>query len=135
MDGAALQDAAPAHAKAFEGMDAKGVLSLADSRSSMPGLEKAISTVPPSTVLDVYNSMAKFAASSGATVVLGNTVLVPPPSTSFREAAPLPALAPGTATLGAAGGRARRCDRRRGRQAFRGGLPLHAGGPLELESL
>merc|ERR1719510_60304 len=56
MDGAALQEAALAHAKAIEGMDAKGVLSQADFEAINTGLGKAIASVPASTVMDVYNS-------------------------------------------------------------------------------
>jgi len=64
MDGAALQDAAKAHAKAIEGMDAKGVLSQADFEAINAGLGKAIASVPTGTVMDVYNSMAKLVGSS-----------------------------------------------------------------------
>merc|ERR1719208_65749 len=74
MDGAALQDAAKAHAKAIEGMDAKGVLSLADFEAINAGLGKAISTVPTSTVMDVYNSMAKFIGSAPVPNKLYSTV-------------------------------------------------------------
>merc|ERR1712050_787568 len=64
MDGAALQEAAKAHAKAIQGMDEKGVLSQADFEAINTGLGKAISSVPTSTVMDVYNSMAKLVGSS-----------------------------------------------------------------------
>merc|ERR1712050_290449 len=60
MDGASLQEAAKAHVKAIEGMSEKGVLSLADFTAINTGLGKAIASVPTSTVMDVYNSMAKF---------------------------------------------------------------------------
>merc|ERR1719446_1076755 len=50
MDGAALREAASAHAKAIEGMDAKGVLSQADFEAINTGLGKAIASVPTSTV-------------------------------------------------------------------------------------
>merc|ERR1711918_297569 len=46
MDGAALREAASAHAKAIEGMDAKGVLSQADFEAINTGLGKAIASVP-----------------------------------------------------------------------------------------
>merc|ERR1719343_1144461 len=59
MDGAALKEAAQAHVKAIEGMDAKGVLSEADFAAINAGLGKAIASVPTSKVMDVYNSMAK----------------------------------------------------------------------------
>merc|ERR1712151_1380945 len=42
MDGASLKEAANAHAKAIEGMDAKGVLSESDFASINAGLGKAI---------------------------------------------------------------------------------------------
>merc|ERR1719238_2096520 len=64
MDGGALRDAAKAHAKAIEGMDAKGVLSQADFEAINAGLGKAIASVPTSTVMDVYNEMAKLVGSS-----------------------------------------------------------------------
>ena len=59
MDGAALKEAAKAHVKAIEGMDAKGVLSQSDFASINAGLGKAIASVPTSKVMDVYNSMAQ----------------------------------------------------------------------------
>merc|ERR1711920_226555 len=59
MDGAALQEAAKAHVKAIDGMDAKGVLSQADFEAINAGLGKAVASVPTSKVMDVYNSMAK----------------------------------------------------------------------------
>merc|ERR1712224_353904 len=64
MDGAALREAASAHAKVIEGMDAKGVLSQADFEAINTGLGKAIASVPTSTVMDVYNEMAKLVGSS-----------------------------------------------------------------------
>merc|ERR1719493_355947 len=50
MDGAALQEAARAHVKAIEGVDAKGVLSQADFEAINAGLGKAIASVPTGTV-------------------------------------------------------------------------------------
>merc|ERR1712061_582335 len=64
MDGAALKEAANAHLKAIEGVDANGVLSQADFEAINTGLGKAIASVPTSTVMDVYNSMAKLVGSS-----------------------------------------------------------------------
>merc|ERR1719356_1128643 len=66
MDGGALKEAAMAHAKAIEGMDAKGVLSQADFEAINTGLGKAIASVPTNTVMDVYNEMAKLVGSSPA---------------------------------------------------------------------
>merc|ERR1719325_111584 len=68
MDGAALQEAAKAHAKAIEGMDAKGVLSLADFTAINAGLGKAISSVPnklystvnPNDAQAAYNALLEF---------------------------------------------------------------------------
>merc|ERR1719432_585946 len=64
MDGAALKEAAQAHVKAIEGVDAKGVLSQADFEAINAGLGKAIASVPTSKVMDVYNSMASLIGSS-----------------------------------------------------------------------
>merc|ERR1712061_370020 len=64
MDGASLKEAAMAHVKAIEGMDSKGVLSQADFEAINTGLGKAIASVPTSTVMDVYNEMAKLVGSS-----------------------------------------------------------------------
>merc|ERR1712048_201143 len=64
MDGAALKEAAQAHVKAIEGVDAKGVLSQSDFAAINAGLGKAIASVPTSKVMDVYNSMAGLIGSS-----------------------------------------------------------------------
>merc|ERR1712176_1384510 len=64
MDGAALKEAAQAHVKAIDGVDAKGVLSQADFEAINAGLGKAIASVPTSKVMDVYNSMAGLIGSS-----------------------------------------------------------------------
>merc|ERR1712061_877851 len=64
MDGAALKEAAQAHVKAIDGMDAKGVLSQGDFEAINAGLGKAIASVPTSKVMDVYNSMAGVVGSS-----------------------------------------------------------------------
>merc|ERR1712190_6375 len=57
MDGGALKEAAEAHVKAINGVDAKGVLSQADFEAINAGLGKAIASVPSSAVMDVYNAM------------------------------------------------------------------------------
>merc|ERR1711953_667844 len=64
MDGAALKEAAAAHVKAIEGMDAKGVLSQSDFEAINAGLGKAIASVPTSKVMDVYNAMGGVIGSS-----------------------------------------------------------------------
>merc|ERR1712228_674199 len=64
MDGAALKEAAQAHVKAIEGMDAKGVLSQGDFEAINAGLGKAIASVPTSKVMDVYNAMGSVLGSS-----------------------------------------------------------------------
>merc|ERR1711982_66587 len=64
MDGGALREAALAHAKAIEGMDAKGVLSQADFQAINAGLGKAIASAGTSATMDVYNAMAKLVGSS-----------------------------------------------------------------------
>merc|ERR1712099_42081 len=64
MDGGALKEAAEAHVKAINGVDAKGVLSQSDFEAINAGLGKAIASVPTSKVMDVYNSMAGLIGSS-----------------------------------------------------------------------
>merc|ERR1711915_53278 len=64
MDGAALKEAAQAHVKAIEGVDAKGVLSQADFQAINAGLGKAIASAGTSATMDVYNAMAKLVGSS-----------------------------------------------------------------------
>lgn len=61
MDGAALKEAAMAHVKAIERMDKNGVLTQADFEATLAGLGKAISSVPGSSVMDVYREMANLA--------------------------------------------------------------------------
>merc|ERR1712056_5815 len=56
------------------GMDAKGVLTLADFEAINAGLGKAISSVPTGTVMDVYNQMAKLIGSSPVPNKLYSTV-------------------------------------------------------------
>merc|ERR1740138_343927 len=68
MDGAALQEAANAHAKAIEGLDAKGLLSQGDFQAINAGLGKAIapvpnylySTVDPQNAQAAYNALLEF---------------------------------------------------------------------------
>merc|ERR1712187_277168 len=74
MDGAALKEAAQAHVKAIEGMDAKGVLTQADFEAINAGLGKAIASVPTSKVMDVYNSMAGLIGNSPVPNYLYSTV-------------------------------------------------------------
>jgi len=74
MDGAALKEAAQAHVKAIEGIDAKGVLTQADYAAINAGLGKAISSVPTSKVMDVYNAMAKLIGDSPVPNKLFSTV-------------------------------------------------------------
>merc|ERR1711920_1207290 len=64
MDGGALKEAAEAHVKAINGVDAKGVLSQADFEAINAGLGKAIASVPTSKVMDVYNAMSGVIGSS-----------------------------------------------------------------------
>jgi len=64
MDGGALREAALAHAKAIEGMDAKGVLTQADFQAINTGLGKAIASAGTQATMDVYNEMAKLVGSS-----------------------------------------------------------------------
>jgi len=59
MDGAALKEAALAHAKAIQNMDARGVLTQEDFVAINAGLGKAIASVPTAKVMDVYNTLAK----------------------------------------------------------------------------
>merc|ERR1711988_1271379 len=56
MDGAALKEAAEAHHKAIGSIDAKLVTSQSDFEAINAGLGKAISSVPTSKVMDVYNA-------------------------------------------------------------------------------
>merc|ERR1711948_27532 len=64
MDGGALKEAAEAHVKAINGVDAKGVLSQSDFEAINAGLGKAIASVPTSKVMDVYNAMSGVVGSS-----------------------------------------------------------------------
>ena len=53
-----------AHAKAIEGMDAKGVLSQADFQAINAGLGKAIASAGTSATMDVCKAMASLVGSS-----------------------------------------------------------------------
>jgi len=64
MDGAALKEAASAHAKAIQNMDSKGVLTQEDFTAINAGLGKAIASVPTSKVMDVYNTLLKTVGNS-----------------------------------------------------------------------
>merc|ERR1712039_130102 len=81
MDGGALKEAADAHVKAINGMDAKGVLSQADFEATLAGLGKAIASVPSNTVMDVYNAM---------TPLVGDTAV---PNKLFSGVNPVDAMA------------------------------------------
>merc|ERR1711959_487245 len=59
MDAGALQEAARAHVAAINGMDGSGVATKGDYTAILAGLGKAISAVPSSKVMDVYNSFGK----------------------------------------------------------------------------
>merc|ERR1712066_1118604 len=74
MDGGALKEAADAHVKAINGMDAKGVLSQSDFEAINAGLGKAIASVPTSKVMDVYNAMSGVVGSSPVPNYLYSTV-------------------------------------------------------------
>merc|ERR1712050_184518 len=81
MDGGALKEAAEAHVKAINGVDAKGVLSQSDFEAISAGLGKAIASVPTSKVMDVYNAM---------TPLVGDTAV---PNKLFSGVNPFDAMA------------------------------------------
>merc|ERR550525_1561016 len=64
MDSAALQEAARAHVRAIEGMDAKGVLKQGDFEAILAGIGKAIAGAPAGSVMDVYNEMSRVVGGS-----------------------------------------------------------------------
>jgi len=64
MDGAALKEAARAHVKAINAVDAKGVLSQDDFEAINAGLGKAIASVPTSKVMDVYGAVGSLVGDS-----------------------------------------------------------------------
>ena len=74
VDGGALREAAQAHAKPIQGMDSKGVLYEADFTAINAGLGKAIASVPTSTVMDVYDAMAKVVGDTAVPNKLYSTV-------------------------------------------------------------
>jgi len=59
MDGGALKEAALAHVKAINGMDAKGVATKADYQAILAGLGKAIASVPEGSTAKVYNGFGQ----------------------------------------------------------------------------
>jgi len=65
MDSAALKDAAMAHVKAIEGMDAKGVMTEADFEAILAGIGKTVASVPASSVMAVYNAIGGLASPVG----------------------------------------------------------------------
>jgi len=65
MDGAALQEAAMAHVKAIERMDAKGVLTQEDFEAILAGLGKAISSVPAANVMGVFDEIGNLVGRTG----------------------------------------------------------------------
>jgi len=74
MDGAALKEAAMAHVKAIQGINDNGVLTQGDYAAINAGLGKAISSVPTSKVMDVYNAVAKLIGNSPVPNKLFSTV-------------------------------------------------------------
>merc|ERR1719443_2599405 len=65
MDGPALQEAAMAHVKAIEHMDAKGVLTQEDFEAILAGLGKAISSVPAANVMGVFDEIGNLVGRTG----------------------------------------------------------------------
>ena len=64
MDGNLLKAAAEAHHKAIGSIDASGVTSAADYEAVNAAIGRLVASVPKSTVMDVYNSMAGIVDSS-----------------------------------------------------------------------
>jgi len=60
MDGAALKAGAEAHHKAIGSIDANGVTTLADYTAVNSAIGHMVASVPKSTTMDVYNSIAGF---------------------------------------------------------------------------
>ena len=58
MDGNLLKAAAEAHHKAIGSIDATGVTSAADYEAVNAAIGRLVASVPKTTVMDVYNSMA-----------------------------------------------------------------------------
>jgi len=64
MDGTLLQEAAKAHVKAIQGVDAKGLLTQKDFEAINVGIGKAIASAPEKAVMDVYYQMNDLVGSS-----------------------------------------------------------------------
>ena len=64
MDGNLLKAAAQAHHQAIADIDATGVTTAADYEAVNAALGRLVASVPKSTVMDVYNSMAGVVDSS-----------------------------------------------------------------------
>merc|ERR1712187_384089 len=79
MDSAALQEAARAHVRAIEGMDASGVLKQGDFEDILAGIGKAIAGAPAGSVMDVYYEMGR--------LIGGNFGLSPTNRFSMQKAA------------------------------------------------
>jgi len=65
MDAAALKEAAMAHVKAIEGMDAKGVMTQEDYQAILTGIGKTIASVPKGSVMSVYDEISKLVGDTG----------------------------------------------------------------------
>jgi len=65
MDGAALREAAMAHVKAIENMDANGLLTEDDFKAILAGLGKSIASVRSEAVMDVYKEISKLVETTG----------------------------------------------------------------------
>jgi hypothetical protein len=65
MDAAALREAAMAHVKAIQNMDAKGVLTEDDFKAILSGLGKSIASVRGEVVMSVYNEVSSLVANTG----------------------------------------------------------------------
>merc|ERR1712003_58009 len=59
-----MGEAARAHVRAIEGMDAKGVLKQGDFEAILAGIGKAIAGAPAGSVMDVYNEMSRLVGGS-----------------------------------------------------------------------
>jgi len=66
MDWASLREGANAHVRAIQGMDAKGVLRQGDLADILAGIGKAVSSVPTTTTMGVYNEMRNLIPSGSA---------------------------------------------------------------------
>merc|ERR1712003_411666 len=59
-----MGEAARAHVRAIEGMDAKGVPKQGDFEAILAGIGKAIAGAPAGSVMDVYNQMSRLIGGS-----------------------------------------------------------------------